>query len=52
VKGRGIFIQRPVRPDFVVIASISLQDPTQARLAQGDEVIEAVLSENYIRTYW
>jgi hypothetical protein len=39
---RRIFIQCPVRPDLVVIAGISLQDPAQVRLAQDDDMVDAL----------
>src|SRR5262245_3689809 len=39
---RRIFIQCPVRPDLVVIAGISLQDPAQMRLAQDDDMVDAL----------
>jgi len=40
--GRRIFIQCPVRPDLVVIAGVSLQDPAQMRLAQDDDMVDAL----------
>ena len=36
----SIFVQREMRPDFVVIRSIRLQDLTQVRFAEHDEVVE------------
>jgi len=41
-KGGGVFVQRPVRSDFIVIVSIILQSLTQVTFAQDDEVIEAL----------
>ena len=41
-RDRRIFIQRPVRSDFVVIVGIGSQDPPQMRLAQDDEVVHAL----------
>jgi hypothetical protein len=35
-RNRRIFVQRPVRSDVIVIASIGSQDPAQMRLAQDD----------------
>src|SRR5262249_711857 len=41
-KGRCIFVQRPVRSDVVVIASIGSQDPAQMGFAPDDEMIETL----------
>ena len=39
-KIRSIFIQREMRPDFVVIRSVCLQDIAQVRFAEHDEAVE------------
>jgi hypothetical protein len=36
----SIFVQREMWPDFVVIRSIRLQDISQVRFAEHDEVVE------------
>jgi len=41
-RDRRIFVQRPVRSDVVVIASISSQGSAQMRLAQDDEMVHAL----------
>src|SRR5262249_5240156 len=41
-KARCIFVQRPVRSDVVVIASIGSQDPAQMGFAPDDEMIETL----------
>jgi hypothetical protein len=39
---RRIFIQWPVRPDLVVVAGVSLQDPAQMHLTQDDDMVHAL----------
>ena len=41
-RDRRIFVQRPVRSDVVVIASIGSQDPAQMFLAQDDKMVQAL----------
>ena len=41
-RDRRIFVQRPVRSDVVVIASIDSLDPAQMCLAQDDEMVHAL----------
>ncbi len=36
----SIFIQREMGPDLIVVRSVSLQDSTQVRFAEYDEVVE------------
>src|SRR5215469_5056654 len=40
-----VFVQRPVRSQIVVIAGISLQNPAEVYLAQGDHMVEALASD-------
>ena len=37
---RSIFVQRDIRPDFVAIRSVCLQDIAQVGFAKHDEVVE------------
>ncbi len=39
-KIRRISVQGEMRPDFVVIRSVSLQDMAQVRFAEHDDVVE------------
>ena len=41
-RNRRIFVQRPVRSDVIVIASIGSQDPAQMRLAQDDDMVHTL----------
>jgi hypothetical protein len=36
----NIFMQRWMRPDLIVVRSVSLQDVAQVRFAEHDEVVE------------
>ena len=40
-KIRRILVQRKMRPDLVVIGSVVLQNPTQLRFVEHEQVIEA-----------
>src|ERR1019366_9228439 len=37
-----IFVQGPMRSNFIVITSVGLQDPAQMRLAEDDKMIHAL----------
>jgi hypothetical protein len=39
-KIRSIFVQWEMRPDFVLIRSVCLQDSAQVRFAELDEMVE------------
>ncbi len=39
---RRIFVQRPVRSEVIVIASVSSQDVAQMFLAQDDDMVDAL----------
>jgi hypothetical protein len=36
----SIFVQREMRPDLIVVRSVSLQDVAQVRFAEHDEVVK------------
>ena len=40
-----IFVQRQMRPEFVVIAGVCRKDPPQMGLAKDDDVIEAFAAD-------
>ena len=40
----GVFIQCQVGPDLVIVRSVALQDTTQVRLAEHDDMIETFTS--------
>ena len=42
---RRIFVQRPMRSDFVVVAAITLKDLTQMRLAQHDDMVKTLAAD-------
>jgi len=44
-RDRCIFIQRPVRSDLIVIASIGSQDPPQMLLAHDDNMIQTLATD-------
>jgi hypothetical protein len=46
---RRILAQGQMRSQFVVIAGVGRKDPAQVGLAEDDDVIEAVGTENLIR---
>ena len=47
---RCVLGQSEMRPDMVVVGSISLKDPAQMVLAQDYDVVQAVPTENPIHT--
>jgi hypothetical protein len=42
---RRVLVQGPMSPDFVVIKRIRLQDPTQMRLSQDDDMVHALAAD-------
>jgi hypothetical protein len=40
-----VLVQGPMSLDFVVITRIRLQDPTQMRLAQDDDMVHALAAD-------
>ncbi len=39
---RSILVERPVRPQLIIVRGILRQDPTQMRLAQDDHMVDAL----------
>ena len=44
-RDRRIFVKRPMRSDFVIIARIGSQDPAEMRLTKNDDMIEALAAD-------
>ena len=45
-KIRRILVQREMRPDLIVIGSVILQNATQLRFVEHDQVIESIRAES------
>ena len=39
---RGIFVERPMCPQLVIVSGIFRQNPAQMRLAQDDEMVDTL----------